>query len=612
MMDTKICNKLFPHEWRSSIAISVYEPSIEDLPEEICERITYIKITCSITGYQPTDIEKRLAKVTFPDIPTEQLSRIIGQYFACYGTLLNVAVGPPPEPSATNPFEHPKVGLKDYPHIIDFEPKTRDLYQTTTEEGEILTASRSELNTSKSFTNADTTESGLAIAGAVLGAVAGAAAGSPQTGAAIGGAIGSAYKWGETAQDTKVTTVDDARERRERHATSTTLSQMYNLLTSYHLGTNRATFLMLPRPHILQPTIYRTFVQGVRAIEGVQEFFLIVARPKEMQGLSIEALLETSHFPEDVEVEPPTQEYYTIVKTIEVGPITVSPATAGINERRTLKIEKDLHGFEVDGWEFDPRQGAAGRPGIRQDHIHPDDNADGDTGGGGWPYELLPAMENYFFAAIKPDSVQINALLRSRVHYSTTFHRNYQIFLRKPKSSSGTPNIDIGRMIITSRGLCTGFLSDNPCPKSLEIPQVPTQNESVVDERRISVRSNFELDNGKGSKFVKEGLRAIQNAMTTSSSEISRRPYGTTKFIDTDYFKDKVAELISKDRMNTPLTSISEVPREIVERLGTHTVNEVLRLDLSTFARKSGLSLSDAAAVRLKIMGISTEFKSAT
>ncbi len=40
------------------MAISAYEPKPEDLPEELCgDRITYLKITTTITGYQPTEEE---------------------------------------------------------------------------------------------------------------------------------------------------------------------------------------------------------------------------------------------------------------------------------------------------------------------------------------------------------------------------------------------------------------------------------------------------------------------------------------------------------------------------------------------------------------------------
>ncbi len=104
MLDTRYCNKKFPFAWRSSLSISAYQPKLEDLPEEMCgDRITYLKISCSITGYQPSEEETRLAneiyrgKAEFPDIPTEQVERVLGEYFACYGVLLNVAVFPKQE-----------------------------------------------------------------------------------------------------------------------------------------------------------------------------------------------------------------------------------------------------------------------------------------------------------------------------------------------------------------------------------------------------------------------------------------------------------------------------------------------------------------------------------
>jgi hypothetical protein len=61
MMDEKFCNKLFPFAWRSSMAISAYEPKPEDLPEELCgDRITYLKITTTIQGISLPKKKRRL------------------------------------------------------------------------------------------------------------------------------------------------------------------------------------------------------------------------------------------------------------------------------------------------------------------------------------------------------------------------------------------------------------------------------------------------------------------------------------------------------------------------------------------------------------------------
>jgi hypothetical protein len=45
MMETTFCDGGFPPPWRSSLAISAYEPSPNDLPKELCnQRITYLKL----------------------------------------------------------------------------------------------------------------------------------------------------------------------------------------------------------------------------------------------------------------------------------------------------------------------------------------------------------------------------------------------------------------------------------------------------------------------------------------------------------------------------------------------------------------------------------------
>jgi hypothetical protein len=71
---------------------------------------------------------------------------------------------------------------------------------------------------------------------------------------------------------------------------------MYHLLDSYHQGMNRAVFFIQPRPHVLEePT---GFVRGPRPIEGIQEFFLVVAKPKETPEYCVSPRLDTSHLTE--------------------------------------------------------------------------------------------------------------------------------------------------------------------------------------------------------------------------------------------------------------------------------------------------------------------------
>jgi hypothetical protein len=275
MMATVFCKKTFPFEWKSSIAIWAYEPPVDDLPEGLYDvRVSMLKVTLSITGYTLSKAETDAGRVEFP---TQEIHDVIDQYFGCWGVLLNVAVFPSPEDK--------EVPLSRYPHIIGIEPKTRDLYQASTDTAEILTASKSGVNVGKSQTNTEAQETGLNLHSDYD-------SGQTPYGDFKGGWVAT-HQWGSTDSDTSNVQVDASRDSRETKATTTNLSQLYNLLSGYHLGTNRATFLMLPRPHTLQATDHRTFVQSLRMIEGIQEFFLIVSRPSKMCGLAIETRLET-------------------------------------------------------------------------------------------------------------------------------------------------------------------------------------------------------------------------------------------------------------------------------------------------------------------------------
>ena len=588
MMDTKALNKRFPYEWRSSLAISAYEPSLEELPDEICdELITYFKITCSITGYQPTAEETEEGYTRFPNVPAERLDQILREYFACYGVLLNAAVFPYDPETRKIPEE---LSLKDFPHIISIEPKIRDLYQAATESGEILTASNSKVVTDKSFTHTDSSETGVSLTG-------GFTPSQQKGGPNVQGTL--SHKWGSTDQDSQSIQTDASRERRETQGTTTQISQMYNLLTGYHQGTNRTTFLMLPRPHVLQPTDHRTFVQGLRHIEGVQEFMLIVSRPKKIQALCIEAFLETGHFPEHVTIEEPEQEFQTKRVELGIGPIK---AHDGIFTRGEKNFIEEKHGFEVDGWQFDPTRGEPGRGGLEQLRKFEDDNADGRTFGasGG-----KPAMENYNYKTETPDKVIVSAKLRSRLRSDTVFHRLFSVFLRRPKTTTGEPSADVGKLLITSRGLFACIQTVEDCIDVLRTTpafDLPTFDTSIVDERVIKTYSSLltrRSSDASREPAIKELLRQIQNAMSTSWRLPSRYPSGKVGFLDSDYFKDQIIQEIPEEQKETYISKIEGLPYEVVNQLGENfTVGEALEMKLSEFARKAGIDMESAKEAR--------------
>jgi len=757
MMDKTYCNKKFPHAWRSSMTISAYEPKKEDLPDDLCgDRITYLKVTCSITGYQPSKEETDEIYNTYSGIATEddmlRMDRILSEYFACYGALVNVAVFPtnkfkeeviehivkfdglkkgaiygnplklgdveinvigepnnvavdecppggdgivelnlfkktsikipkscrviakisdhteypttmkaykrttlfktltlpnsPEIPFKTYDiegddidnvvFESPKnkaylgefiyytkkketipYSLADYPHIIDFEPKRRDLYQSATETGEILTASVSSVSVDKSYGTMESSESAISHTGKYE---------SPETQYGKGSAAHTmSHKRGDQHTQSSSTTTDASRERRESLSTTTHLSQMYNILNSYHQGTNRATFLMLPRPHTLPTTEFRTFAQGLREIEGIQEFILVVSRPKDIEGLCIEASLETGHFPEDVEIFPTEVKYERGPRIdIELGPIVANKPNAipskldiltgkiltGTDFTRNTKSIAEVYDIPIEeGWEIDPTYSGDG---VSEEE-YSNDNAYGTTS----IYGLLEEdrKEDYSYK-ISAGKLIINGYIRSGFTNNTTFHRKYKIYPRRKIRTAAGPHADTTKLIITNRSLCVCFNSNdnnNNCFKiipTIQVTLVPYYPPiSIVAETPISVNGNIIMATGEKMSFypvIKEGLKKIGNALMTSWRHPMRHQEGEIDFIDTDYFKEKIKSILPKDHINKKITDIKNVSDSIVSSLGKDlTIGQALKLDLSTLVRKTKISKKEAINFRRNLIGAS-------
>ncbi|WP_162909501.1 PASTA domain-containing protein [Aggregatilinea lenta] len=344
MLDTAVCDHKFPPRWKSSITVFGYEPPAEHQPFDDTI-ISYIKVSCTITGYNPSqEIGPGTYDFTYDPITQKAKLKSVGDYYGCYGAILEVAIKPnAPEP---NP-DH-------YPYFIDFQPKKRELYELVTQTGTKLSRSLESVQVTKSGTTATGSEvvdndTGIdwGTVGGVGGGIAGGAltGGSP-IGVAVGSAVGSALgglvggddspKTINQAQQTNVLTTDKSSEKREEFSHTTQLAQMYHQLTGYHLGTNRALFFMLPRPHIVQAD--PTFVDGPRVLEGIQEFLLVVARPKSVDGLCIDAYLETAHLFYDT----PSPRIENFAEGWEVTAVQFTP-TVSLSATYT----------PPDGWEFD-------------------------------------------------------------------------------------------------------------------------------------------------------------------------------------------------------------------------------------------------------------------
>lgn len=286
MIDRSICDPRLPPKWQTSIAVFKFRPEDED---QLYPKywITYLKVTATITGYQPLDKEIQgqinWNGVNVATIPG--LNELLNSYNPCHGAILQVMVGPTED--ARNP------DLDAYPFFMDFEPKKREMYELATDTKEKQSRSVESVNVTKSAGNTQSLEVfDIDMGGGGFGAQASyAGTGGGFSYTAPSGQWGTKRMNAEEGMTSRST--DSGVEKRETFSFSTQISQMYHLLDSYHLGTNRAVFFVQPRPHTLEEP--SGFVRGPRPVEGMQEFFMVVALPRDQRDFCVAVRLDTSH-----------------------------------------------------------------------------------------------------------------------------------------------------------------------------------------------------------------------------------------------------------------------------------------------------------------------------
>ena len=291
MIDRVVCDDTLPPKWNSSLAVYKYVPE-EEYQSYPDYKISYLKVTATITGYQAVEDEIQ-GDIDWDGVSTttfDSAADLLKSYFPCTGAIVQVVVGPHGSGS--------DVPLDRYPFFMDFEPKKRELYEMATDTKERQSRSSETLQLTKSAGRTASQEVlDVDMGGSTSVGMQGQYAG---TGGGFNVSSSSQGQWGTKSLNTQQSQTDrrsDAsRELRESFSFSTQLSQMYHLLDSYHLGTNRAVFFVQPRPHVLEePT---GFVQGPRKVEGIQEFFLVVAQPKDTDDFCVSVRLDTSHLAE--------------------------------------------------------------------------------------------------------------------------------------------------------------------------------------------------------------------------------------------------------------------------------------------------------------------------
>ena len=295
MVDTNFGDLLLPPKWRSSLAVYQYvvpeEQTAESHPDA---RIVYLNVSCSITGWNPSEEIRGAVDVGEENEELDDLQRSTwqaiqgegwaAQYWPCLGAILQVAVYPSPEDGEVEP--------DGFPFVVNVEPKKRELYETRSETGEFLSGTTNQLEIKKGTTDTKSTEESDILTGVSVSGNYGPIGGS----ASISGEWGTREKTGTETVDMKTT--DTSRERRETLSHTTSFSQLYQLLNAYHLGTNRTVFVVAPRPHIVTGETEQVdfnLLDGERRLEGIQDFFLVVEVPRQLRGLCLQVGLDTGH-----------------------------------------------------------------------------------------------------------------------------------------------------------------------------------------------------------------------------------------------------------------------------------------------------------------------------
>jgi hypothetical protein len=280
-----------PVKWHTSLAVFFFVPEPDPTLSNPDEITTFLKVVASVSGFQPQGDEIDTVALTgspFSTLIVQNYDQLTNQYYPCLSALLQVAVFP-----ADGDF-----AIGQFPYLTDFEPKKREIVELVSDTGEALTQSSNNLNVRKGTTSTDSIEiANIDRGGSVSGNVT---VNTPEGGGGGGFTVTHNQEVGTRSnlgtQAVNLVTTDASREKRESFSHTTNLSQLYQLLDSYHSGTNRAIFFLNARPHIVDSPF--TFVNGPRRLEGVQEFFLVVRRPKEMDNFCVKAVLETAHLHE--------------------------------------------------------------------------------------------------------------------------------------------------------------------------------------------------------------------------------------------------------------------------------------------------------------------------
>ncbi|WP_436926064.1 hypothetical protein [Halosimplex amylolyticum] len=627
MIDRAVCDREFPYRWRSSVAVFSYEPPAE-YQEYDGQIVSYLKVIGTVTGYQPDPEEVGLSERrvdSYWNDPglIENYKDIVSDYYGCFGAILEVAVAPPAgydgcddEPGdggdtdggdgngdggnggsddgdggviveAHQEGEQEELGqeaqaeeavpVSAYPYFVDFEPKKREVYETVTETGEQMSRSLENVNVRKGTTTTDTHEVLDVFGGFNVGV-------ETQQG---GGELGVQGQWGtrdiDKEERTDVRTTDRARELRESYSHTTQLTQMYHQLTSYHLGTNRAVFYMLPRPHVVQAE--ETFVNGPRLLEGIQEFMLVVMRPDDMCPPGVEAYLETAHIASEPNFEHETD---TASLTLHVEAPCVDTGGGFGDDSNTTEAETSETYRPPAGWEVDV----------------------GRNGGAEITSKSGERVRETGFTAIERDHVTIHGKVDTRFEdrgwgQDNACHEGWldlqaTVYIRKTEPTVSDYDQNLW---LTGRGVCCGC--ERPS-RSIDLSDAVTLEVTLDDTVAAPVGSDAQMSVREANR-----LRAdIGRTLVRGVNHVDRYPYGSRSFAETEFLSRTVSKLVwqSDHPDNEDVTEIEGLAPEVREAVAAHAPGvsrgRLLRAPMAELADRFELDHDQARQLRRAALGL--------
>jgi hypothetical protein len=550
-----------PPKWHPSIAVFSYEPPPQPGDPPSDEKVTYLKVSASITGYQPSgdELDRTLLAGRGPvaSLIVNNYEQLSGSYYPAYSALIQVAVFP----SSQKTWD---VSL--YPYLADFEPKKRELIELATDTNENVTQSGKSVSVRRGSSSTDSIENSHVNRSSSTVGVSG---GVSYAGANVQGSYSSTSGTEDGTRSSHgsdslyVTQADASREKRESFSHTTNLSQLYHLLDSYHIGTNRAVFFVNARPHLIQSDY--TFVPGPRQLEGVQEFFLVVRRPKEMESICVEAVLETAHLG-IVTINDHQDAQFDHIQVH--GHYTQAFSGGSFGSSNSQDIDNDLR--VPVGYHIDMSQGGGtyhydwGGSAPAYDYPVPSGLSFSDTMTGENTdnvHEVYPVFDFY------SDHVHVHAHTVTDSDASRTLDVTLYCVSDQPTQAAQDTTENHVTLMLTGRRV-------NSCPaRGSGRKQVAHMADYVVYEKPLAnatplASAAFGQERAKGVLAANALGRTIRNEVISSVRSGARYPAESVNFLQSQFALTRLTQGIDKVAAKTLSSSLHTVAPRCEQRFG--------------------------------------------